>query len=259
MKKGFRFPWLRGSGIILGCLLGGLLLLQTPMQAKAIGKRSRLKVPYLLLPGMTNPRPRGLEILLAEVERRTSLTPVLRTKAVTLKDARLYLSPLVVLSGNQGFSPLSAQELSRLRSYLTGGGLLFIDMAEGSPGGAFDRSVRRMAKRLFPRYPLRRLPAKHTLFKSFYLTRRYGGRVLHRPYVEGVTRDDRSMILYSMNDHNGAWSRDSFGNWTYPVVPGGFSQREHALRFGINLVMYALCVNYKSDMVHVPFIMRRRQ
>jgi hypothetical protein len=28
---------------------------------------------------------------------------------------------------------------------------------------------------------------------------------------------------------------------------------------GLNLVMYALCLDYKTDQVHVPFIMRRRR
>ena len=35
-------------------------------------------------------------------------------------------------------------------------------------------------------------------------------------------------------------------------VPGGDAQREMALRFGINLVMYALTGNYKTDQVHAP-------
>jgi len=41
------------------------------------------------------------------------------------------------------------------------------------------------------------------------------------------------------------------------VVPGGEQQREMARRFGVNLVMYALTGNYKSDQVHVPFILER--
>jgi hypothetical protein len=41
------------------------------------------------------------------------------------------------------------------------------------------------------------------------------------------------------------------------VVPGGEHQRETAYRFGVNLVMYALTGNYKSDQVHVPFILER--
>ena len=34
-------------------------------------------------------------------------------------------------------------------------------------------------------------------------------------------------------------------------------QREMAMRFGINLVMYVLTGNYKSDQVHVPAILER--
>ena len=34
-------------------------------------------------------------------------------------------------------------------------------------------------------------------------------------------------------------------------------QREMAHRFGVNLVMYALTGNYKSDQVHVPAILER--
>ena len=31
-----------------------------------------------------------------------------------------------------------------------------------------------------------------------------------------------------------------------------------AIRLGVNLAMYALCLDYKDDQVHAPFIMRRR-
>ena len=41
------------------------------------------------------------------------------------------------------------------------------------------------------------------------------------------------------------------------TVPGGDRQRELAYRFGVNLVMYALTGNYKSDQVHVPAILER--
>ena len=34
-------------------------------------------------------------------------------------------------------------------------------------------------------------------------------------------------------------------------------QREMAMRFGVNLVMYVLTGNYKSDLVHVPAILER--
>ena len=34
---------------------------------------------------------------------------------------------------------------------------------------------------------------------------------------------------------------------------------ETAVRWGINAVMYALCLDYKSDQVHIPFILKRRR
>ena len=40
-------------------------------------------------------------------------------------------------------------------------------------------------------------------------------------------------------------------------MPGGDGQREMALRFGINLVMYALTGNYKTDVVHAPALLQR--
>jgi hypothetical protein len=71
-------------------------------------------------------------------------------------------------------------------------------------------------------------------------------------------RMGRAVIVYSQNDLGGAWARDRFGQWVHEVVPGGETQREHAFRLGVNLAMYALCLDYKADQVHVPFIMRRR-
>ena len=80
-----------------------------------------------------------------------------------------------------------------------------------------------------------------------------------RDVLEGIVADDRVVVAYSQNDIAGAYSRDNFGNWEFECDPGGAAQRERAFRLGINLVMYALCNEYKSDQVHVEFIMRRRQ
>jgi len=40
-------------------------------------------------------------------------------------------------------------------------------------------------------------------------------------------------------------------------VSGGAQQRETAVRFGINVVMYALTGNYKTDQIHVPALLQR--
>jgi hypothetical protein len=50
---------------------------------------------------------------------------------------------------------------------------------------------------------------------------------------------------------------DANGRPLTEPVPGGEMQREMALRFGVNLVMYALTGNYKTDQVHAPALLER--
>ena len=52
-----------------------------------------------------------------------------------------------------------------------------------------------------------------------------------------------------------AWAVGRRGEPLYPVVGG--DQREMAFRLGVNIVMYALCLDYKTDQVHLPSIMER--
>ena len=76
--------------------------------------------------------------------------------------------------------------------------------------------------------------------------------------LEAITVGDRVAVVYSRHDLGGAWARDNLGNWEHAVEPGGDRQRELALRLGVNIVLYSLCLDYKDDQVHAPFIMRRR-
>jgi hypothetical protein len=50
---------------------------------------------------------------------------------------------------------------------------------------------------------------------------------------------------------------DDGGRALYPCTPGGEQQREQAIRFGVNLVMYALTGNYKNDQVHASALLKR--
>ena len=69
--------------------------------------------------------------------------------------------------------------------------------------------------------------------------------------------DGVSSVIIGANEWVGAWAEDDSGEPLYPVVPGGETQREMARRFGVNLVMYALTGNYKTDQVHVPALLER--
>ena len=65
--------------------------------------------------------------------------------------------------------------------------------------------------------------------------------------------------MYSQNDLAGAWNRSEAGDYEFDVSPGGEPQRELAVRLGINLCMYALCLDYKDDAVHLPLILNKRR
>ena len=103
------------------------------------------------------------------------------------------------------------------------------------------------------------VPTDHVVYKSFYLLDRPLGRLAIAPAIEAVIRDGRIVAAYVANDLGGAWARDDFGNYDFTCEPGGERQRELSFRMGVNFVMYAICLDYKADQVHVPFIMKRRR
>ncbi len=238
-----------------------------PRTAHAIGPGSKLKLAQLLYTGGNPvPRPTALRRLSWEVEKRTSvdmaLEPVrLRVRSGQRGGARedLFRHPFLYLGGDSAFAPFPDEDLARLKRFLVYGGFLLVDSAEARPGEGFDSSVRKLAADLFPSRPLAKLAPGHTLSKSFYLLGRPVGRVATVPHLEGITRDGRTLLVYCQNDMGGAWARDNFGQWEHSVYPGGARQRELAIRWGVNLVMYALCVDYKADQVHIPFILKRRR
>lgn len=238
-------------------LWGGAGLLAAGGVARAAS--SELVLAQLETGGAWNVRPDALRRLAWEVRQRTSIEMSLDAVAVRPSAPNLFRYPLIYWGGSGAQPELSETELRRLRRHLSYGGSLVIDSADADPGGAFDASVRRTLSRLFPRRPLEPIPSDHVLFKTFYLVDHQAGRTLRVPYLEGLALEDRYAVIYSQNDLAGAWARDAFGRWTFEVTPGGDRQREMAFRLGVNLVMYVLCLDYKDDLVHAPFILDRRR
>ncbi len=202
-------------------------------------------------------RPTARRRLAWEVRKRTSIETRLQPRRARLDDPTIFETPLLYWSGQEGFDALSDPEIVGLRRFVEFGGMVVIDDANPE-SEAFDRSVRRALRRAFPEDPLTALPRDHTIYRSFYLLDRPVGRVRGPAGLEAIARSGRAGVVYSRHDLGGAWARDNLGTWQHSVVPGGDAQRERAIRLGVNLVMYALCLDYKDDQVHAPFIMRRR-
>ncbi len=253
-------------------LLGGAAAaagLALARRAHAIGPGAQFRIGELGFAGGAGLRSSGLARLGTEIALRTSID-VARDNPVpaALGSEKLFATPFLYLAGEKRFTPPSGRDLESLRRHLTFGGFLFIDSAEGRAGGEFDASVRQLVAELFPPPApgLTPLGDDHVIFKSFYLLRQVAGRVavareLEAAFPSGAGGPGgRAAVVYCQNDLAGAWVTErNFGNYAYQCYPGGEDQREHAFRLGINLAMYALCLDYKTDQVHVPFILKRRK
>lgn len=207
--------------------------------------------------GGWDPHPSAAAEFVREIERMTSVEAEPQRLELTIADPRLFLNPFLYVTGQRDFAPFSQVEIDRLRTWIDAGGTLVADDAAGTPGYGFDAAFRRELARVLPAARLERLPAEHTVYKSFFLVRTVVGARIVSPFLEGVTVQGRTAVIYSANDLLGAFARDPLGRWMDPCAPGGERQRRLAFQLGVNIVMYALCGDYKQDRIHVPFLRQR--
>lgn len=187
----------------------------------------------------------------------TSVLVIAPRRVLSVSDPELFGSPFVVLAGKEAPAPLDPEAVGRLRDYLTSGGFLWIEDTTGIAQGPFDAWVRKTLTAVLPDADLKPLPKDHVLYRTFFLLRRVGGRVMVSGSVEGVDWAGKTVVVYSRNDLLGAWARDPLGHPLFACVPGGEAQRLEAKKLSLNIVMYALTGSYKADAVHQPFILQK--
>ncbi|MDF1586739.1 DUF4159 domain-containing protein [Marinimicrococcus flavescens] len=162
---------------------------------------------------------------------------------------------------------LAEGAIERVDRYLRNGGMILFDTGDASSllpgqqgGGPGELRLAALLEGLdLP--PLLPVPPDHVLTRSFYLLQEFPGRWAGQPvWIDQVPpsiNDGVSSVIIGAHDWAAAWAEDEYGRSLLPVVPGGERQRETARRFGVNLVMYALTGNYKTDQVHVPALLER--
>jgi hypothetical protein len=213
------------------------------------------------LPDVDNVSRAGLVGLDTVLSRRTAVDPG-QPAPVDIAHDEMAFYPLL-------YWPVVAEEplpppaaLARVAEYLRNGGMILFDTQDGGEGGhtpAADRLRDILSQINLP--PLTPIPSDHVLTKSFYLISEFPGRWTGQPvWVEqpdSHVNDGVSSVVIGSNDWAAAWAVDGQGHPMFAAVPGGEPQRETAIRFGVNLVMYALTGNYKADQVHVDAILER--
>ncbi|MFC7703055.1 DUF4159 domain-containing protein [Plastorhodobacter daqingensis] len=219
----------------------------------------------------------GLRGLSRRLLERTSVEPAAPV-AVDLETDELAFFPFLYWPVTEAQPIPSDRAYAQLNQFLRTGGMILFDTRDadvagyggGTPAG---RHLQTLAAPLdIP--PLEPLPDDHVLTRTFYLLSDFPGRHMGRGiWVEAAPADAEAVegmpfrnlndgvtpVVIGGNDWAAAWAIDDRG---LPLLPvgrgyGGERQREMAYRFGINLIMYVLTGNYKSDQVHVPALLER--
>ena len=219
----------------------------------------------------------GLRGLSDVLFRRTSVEPA-DPIGVDLERDELSFFPFLYWPVTPDQPIPSAEAYVRLNRYLRTGGMIMFDTRDADLAGlGTDTPNRRKLQQLAAPLdipPLEPVPADHVLTRAFYLLQDFPGRYASREVwveaappgaelVEGMPfrnlNDNVTPVIIGGNDWAAAWAVDNMGGYMFPVGRGnaGDRQRELAYRFGVNLVMYVLTGNYKSDQVHVPALLER--
>src|SRR5262245_1657865 len=220
----------------------------------------------------------GLFGLGLELQARTAYEPA-PPVGVDIERDDLSFYPLLYWPMAATAKDLSARAVAKIERFMREGGTILFDtrdspisgLATGtSPGEATLRRL--LAKLDIP--PLEPVPEDHVITRTFYLLKDFPGRWSGgQVWVEALPPQDPnrppegpvaarggdgvSPIIMGGNDWAAAWARDETGQPIAAVVPGGEQQREMAIRFGINVVIYAVTGDYKTDQVHVPALLER--
>ncbi|WP_439635474.1 DUF4159 domain-containing protein [Oceanicaulis sp.] len=204
----------------------------------------------------------GLAGLSRESTRRSAVEPS-TPAGVDIETDEILFYPMIYWPVTEDAQGLSPEAAARVTAYMNAGGLIVFDTRDGRARGRglapHPGLVRLLDSVEVP--PLQQMPDDHVLGRAFYLLTEFPGRypetqIWVEANPESSGRDGASSVVIGSADWASAWAIDEQGRPLAPVE-GGPRQRELAIRFGVNLAMYALTGNYKADQVHVPAILER--
>jgi hypothetical protein len=217
----------------------------------------------------------GLTTLSQVLAQRTSLIPAEPIGVDPGRD-ELAFYPMLYWPIVAGRPQPSAAAIAKVAAYMKQGGTIVFDTRDalsvhsGGPPTPEAEWLRQLLNGVdVPE--LEPIPADHVVTKTFYLIDGFVGRYeIGQTWIEALpppnpadgarparAGDGVSPIIITSNDLAAGWASDADGESLYPLVPGGARQHELALRGGINLVMYTLTGNYKTDQVHVRDLLER--
>lgn len=170
--------------------------------------------------------------LLTFIAQNTNIKTVPEYVFVEAGSPDIFNYPFLFVTGH-GNITFSQSEADRLRTYMENGGFIYVDDDYG-----LDKPFRRELKKIFPDKELVELPFDYEMYKCFYdfpagppKTHEHDDKA---PQGFGLFIGERLVLYYTLE------SNPSDG-WADPKAHNDPQQkREEALKFGTNLVVWAL-------------------
>ena len=223
------------------------------------GDTIRLDLPQLKYPGNWSPRAGAMRVLARELRLRTRLEPVSEPSTVGPSEGALFETPFLYVTGDGALPKLEDAAEQNPRRFIDLGGLILFDAPDGGSDNAFTNSVRSLLERIMPGSELAPVPSDHVVYRSFYIVDYPWGRTQVHDHLLAIQEEGRLKVMLTRNDLGGALAETEAGLPAYPCTPGGNEQREWAIRFGVNILQYATCTDYKADRAHVETLLRSRR
>jgi len=225
-----------------------------------------LRLAYVLTGDFTvdNTSENAMKGLAEVVSKRTTIEPV-GVRGVDPAADPLIFYPFLYWPVDRDAPALTEDSIKALNDYMAGGGTIVFDTRDSGDDFLSVGNPHPGLKRITDSLDvpaLTEVPEEHVLNKSYYLIDLYPGRWANgRVWVDrnqtGAARDGVSSVIIGGNDWAAAWAFEA-DNYYLEIERDIPKQREMALRYGVNLVMYTLAGNYKADQVHAKTLIERR-
>ncbi len=176
--------------------------------------------------------PSGEVNLLNFIAKNTTIKTNAEYKIADLETNDIFSYSFLFLTGH-GNILFSEKNAKYLKDYFLNGGFMYVDDDYG-----LDKSFRKELKKVFPNNELIEIPFSHDIYKSFYKFEN-GPPKTHEhdnkpPRGYGLFLGERMVIYYTTESNpSDGWANADVHN--DPEI-----KREEALKFGTNIVIYAL-------------------
>ena len=207
--------------------------------SKQVSDAGSMNITQVIYSGEWKTRHVGLSVLLSQYNLQTGVPVKFTTKEMRLTDPKLFDSPILYLTGHETFT-LKPEEVTALRKYLEGGGMLFAEACCGRK--AFDTSFRALMAQVLPGvqpsmlgqgHPLYKLPNTITTMKvTPACAKSFNNAPAIAPQILTWMVDGNPAVIYSPIGMAGAWE----------LSPNKYCNsylEDDAIKLGVNILMYA--------------------